>query len=144
MAFRCEHPSAAQAVTTTRAGGPAKVLKVEIASKACSSRAPAEPAAAGRTAHRSDVPGAGHRGQRRWTGAGRGTCRRRRALGPPGLGLLRQTLGADLAVLEVLELIRDQVADLAIDAADRVVDRADRAALGVPHAQPVVVEQPRL
>src|SRR3546814_18898962 len=46
-----------------------------------------------------------------------------------------------LAIFDKLELIRDQLADLAIDAPDRLVDRADRALLFVTQAQLVVVEQ---
>src|SRR3546814_13034668 len=46
-----------------------------------------------------------------------------------------------LAIFDKLELIRDQLADLAIDAPDRLVDRADRALLFVMQAQLVVVEQ---
>src|SRR3546814_8965560 len=46
-----------------------------------------------------------------------------------------------LAIFDQLELIRDQLADLAIDAPDRLVDRADRALLFVTQAQLVVVEQ---
>src|SRR3546814_18371713 len=49
-----------------------------------------------------------------------------------------------LAIFDKLELIRDQLADLAIDAPDRLVDRADRALLFVTQEQLVVVEQAAL
>ena len=52
-------------------------------------------------------------------------------------------LGSD-AVFQILDLIGDQLPDLAVDAADRVVDGADGALMLLAQGLGAVVEQPRL
>src|SRR5581483_6886367 len=84
---------------------------------------------------------------RRQTGSARGFGR---ALLPGRRLLFRRGLRRRLLVqhradvagfLQVLELVGNQLADLAVDAADGVVDHADAAALLLAQAQLIVLQQ---